>query len=145
MVNLQKYARDMGFDRHIKMTKGKMTYCMNIIHVCHHQSLTLPLDSVESLSDGRWKVLSENGKTFYEVTETPASCPEKDLCKMVCKECQLCIHTFDCACPDSLIMSTICKHIHLAKHITLNDAEALQNEKATLSIISDKTRNMKLL
>lgn len=63
LVNLQKYAQDMGFDRLIKITKGKMTYCMNMITEPHHQSLTLPVSSVESLGDGKWKVLSENGKT----------------------------------------------------------------------------------
>ena len=138
LVNLQKYARDMGFDRLIKMTKGKMTYRMNAISERHLQSLTLPADCVESLGDGRWKVLSENGTTFYEVAETSAACPERDLCKMVCKECQLCIHTFQCTCPDSLIMSTICKHIHLVKRITSNDAEALQNDKHAASTISEK-------
>lgn len=138
LVNLQKYARDMGFDRLIKITKGKMTYRMNMITEPHHQSLTLPVSSVESLGDGKWKVLSENGKTSYQVTQTAPSCPYTGLCNMACTECHVCIHTFQCTCPDSLIMSTICKHIHLVKRSTLNDGAISHDENATGSVIFDK-------
>ena len=137
LVNLQKYARDMGFDRLIKITKGKMTYRMNVITQRHHQSLTLPVSSVESLGNGKWKVLSENGKT-YQVTQTAPSCPDMGLCNMACTECHVCIHTFQCTCPDSLIMSTICKHIHLVKRSTLNDGAISHDENATASVTFDK-------
>lgn len=74
----------MGFDRLIKMTKGKLTYRINIIHERHNQSMSMPTDSVEKIGDGKWKVLSENGKTFYEVMEAPTACQEKDACQMSC-------------------------------------------------------------
>ena len=75
LVNLLKYARDMGFDRLIKMTKGKLTYRINMIGERHTHSLALPLESVDTIGDGKWKVLSENGKTYYEVTRSPVPCP----------------------------------------------------------------------
>ena len=45
----------------------------------------------------------------------------KDLCKIACTECHLCVHSFTCTCTDSLIMSTICKHVHLVKGSILQD------------------------
>lgn len=122
LVNLLKYARDVGFDRLIKMTKGKLTYRINIIHERHNQSMSMPTDSVDKIGDGKWKVLSENGKTFYEVMEAPTACQEKDACQMSCPKCQVCVHSFACTCPDSLIMSTICKHIHLVKRTIMNES-----------------------
>lgn len=107
LVDLLKYARDMGFDRLIKMTKGKLTYRINIIHERHNQSMSMPTDSVEKIGDGKWKVLSENGKIFYKVMEAPTVCQEKDACQMSCPKCRVCVHSFSCTCPDSLIMSTI--------------------------------------
>ena len=77
LVNLMKYSRDMGFDRLIKMTKGKLTYRAHMISERHVQSLHLPLE--------------------------------------------FSIHSFLCTCPDSLIMSTICKHIHLVKRSAAQD------------------------
>ena len=121
LVNLLKYARDMGFDRLIKITKGKLTYRMSMICERHKQSLLLPVESVEHIGDGKWKVLSENGKTNYEVTEFVEMCPGKDVCRVACTECHLCVHAFTCTCPDSLIMSTICKHVHLVKRSLLQD------------------------
>ena len=64
LVNLVKYAHDMGFDRLIKITKGKLTYHMSMICEWHKQSLLLPVESVEHIDDGNWKVLSENGRHF---------------------------------------------------------------------------------
>jgi len=33
------------------------------------------------------------------------------------RECNICVHSFNCTCPDSQIYHTICKHIHLvAQH-----------------------------
>ena len=36
-------------------------------------------------------------------------------CQLKCIKCQtaVCIHQYICTCPDSLIQSTMCKHIHL--------------------------------
>lgn len=82
LVNLLKYARDMGFDRLIKMTKGKLTYRINMIHEWHAQSMSLRPESVEMIDDGKWEVTSENSKTCYEVTETPLGCQEKGVCQM---------------------------------------------------------------
>ena len=47
--------------------------------------------------------------------------PRKDLCKIACTECHLCVHSFTCTCTDSLIMSTIYKHVHLVKGSILQD------------------------
>ena len=36
--------------------------------------------------------------------------------------CRVCVYSFACTCPDSLIMSTICKHIHLVKRTIMNES-----------------------
>lgn len=90
LVNLVKCARDTGFDRLIKITKGKLTYRMSMICVQHKQSLLLRVESVEHIDDGKWKVLSENGKTFYEVTESVQPCPGKEVCKIACTVSPMC-------------------------------------------------------
>ena len=84
LVNLLQYACDMGFDRLIKITKGKLTYHMNMICERHKQNLLLPVESVQRIGEGKWKVLSENGKTFYEVSESVEPFPGKDVCKIAC-------------------------------------------------------------
>ena len=59
--------------------------------------------------------------------QNPQPCPEKGYCKMECSKCELCIHSLLCTCPDSLIMNTICKHIHLVKRSFQGGTDELTN------------------
>ena len=61
LVNLIRFIRDKGFDRLIKLTKGKQTYCISNITERHHRSPGMPLQSVQP-KKGKWGVLSEGGK-----------------------------------------------------------------------------------
>ena len=61
LVNLIRFIRDKGFDRLIKLTKGKQTYCISNITERHHRSPGMPLQSVQP-KEGKWGVLSEGGK-----------------------------------------------------------------------------------
>lgn len=73
------------------------------------------------METGKWK-------TFYEVTESVEPCPGKDVCKIACTDCHLCVHSFTCTCPDSTIMSTTCKHVHLVKRSILHDPSQLPSD-----------------
>ena len=37
------------------------------------------------------------------------------MCNMKCSECEICVHMYMCNCTDFLILSTMCKHIHLVQ------------------------------
>ena len=38
----------------------------------------------------------------------------------MCWRCEVCLHQYSCTCPDSVILSTICVHIHLIRIFVLN-------------------------
>ena len=54
---------------------------------------------------------SSEAKWEYTVTMECELCQE--LCQLICKDCEVCIHMYSCTCLDFLINYTICKHIHL--------------------------------
>lgn len=112
LLNLLKYVRDKTFDRLIKLTKGKVTSRLSVIHERHIRSLTLPTASVKVEEDDTWEVLGEDGISRYKVSKLMSACKEPN-CQLKCPECRICVHLYVCNCPDSLITSTICKHIHL--------------------------------
>ena len=58
------------------------------------------------------KVKSQDGKRIYDTIKQCESCTDAS-CSLRCKRCNICVHIFLCNCPDSLIRSTICKHVHL--------------------------------
>ena len=113
LVNLLKFARDQCFGRMIQLTKGKANYRVKAIQERHRRSLGLPVEKVvPSANENVWNVESSDGKNIYQVQRLRDKCPETN-CRLSCAECGICIHCFVCTCPDSLILHTICKHIHL--------------------------------
>ena len=52
-----------------------------------------------------WKVASISSERNYYVVKEADECPIQ--CCMRCTECDICIHTYTCTCPDALIRHTI--------------------------------------
>ena len=101
------------------MEKGKNTERINMIRMRHKTSLHLPLSAVHSTDNAdTWEVNSSEPGKVYSVTQLKKTCPYK--CSTLCAECEICVHMFLCSCPDALIKSSICKHIHLVGRLRLN-------------------------
>ena len=112
---LLKLTRDKGFERLVKMERGKNTERTNMIKVRHQSSLKLSFSQVR-INDARdqvvtWEVQSCETKNRYSLMLVHNNCPHN--CSIRCPECNICVHMFSCNCADSLIKSSICKHIHL--------------------------------
>jgi len=61
----------------------------------------------------------------YEVIHVTDTYNTED-CRLVCRECNICIHNYTCECSDHIIKLNICKHIHAC---------------AILSSVSSNTQN----
>ena len=75
-------------------------------------------EAVEMLDDSRWKVRGQDGNNIYVVSKQATDCTDSS-CQIKCSECRICVHQYLCSCPDSLMQSTICKHVHLLRHFLL--------------------------
>ena len=78
LLNLLKYVRDKTFDRLIKLTKGKVTSRLSVIHERHLRSLTLPTASFKAEEDDTWEVLGEDGISRYKVSKLMSTCKEQN-------------------------------------------------------------------
>ncbi len=108
---LLKFARDKAFERLVKLEKGKTTGRIQRIVNRHLASKELNVELVLESSDVNWTVTSSSGERKYCVTRETDKCPTN--CSLRCSDCGICVHTYCCNCPDSLINNTICKHVHL--------------------------------
>lgn len=118
VVNLLKYVRDKYFERVIKLTKGKSCHKQRLIQDRHNKSRAMTTEAVEVLDNFRWKVRGQDGGNIYTVSKQVTNCAGSS-CQIKCLECNICIHQYVCNCPDCLIQSTICKHIHLFQRFLL--------------------------
>ena len=122
LVNLLKFARDQCIGRVIQLTKGKANYRNTQIEKRHRSSQSISLANVEPSNEKEWKVTSLDEKNIYEVQRIHSKCPKNPSCRLICRECQICIHQYVCNCPDSLILHTLCKHIHLVERYSKRES-----------------------
>ncbi|KAJ8910233.1 hypothetical protein NQ315_015925 [Exocentrus adspersus] len=105
---IMKFVKDKLFERIIVLHKGKVSTKISELRNRHIASLSLDLNRVIKTDTG-WLVPSSSSNEIYTIEEVKESCP----CKLVCEECQACLHRFTCTCLDSCIKWNMCKHIHL--------------------------------
>ena len=139
LVNLVKFSRDKAFDRGIKLTKGKQTYRILSTMAGHRESLGIPDSLVQKLTGDKWLVSCQTSNRKHEVYMVAPACVDKDQCKMVCPDCKVCPHLFQCDCSDWLIKGIICKHVHAVRRVNLatvphqQDMSSISNELESLS------------
>lgn len=116
---LLQYSKDMAKNRLVKLTKGKTTWKSSEIFQKHKMALELPKNVLEKTSAVTWEVKSQ--KTIDADTtradnlkyKVEKQTPCQRNCKIKCKFCDICLHSYSCNCPDGLTATTICKHVHL--------------------------------
>jgi hypothetical protein len=80
---LMKFAKDKGFERLIKLEKGKLSKRIKMIMVRHRTSLKLSLDNVqETKQESVWIVNSKDATNTYTVKLEQRVCPFK--CHIMC-------------------------------------------------------------
>ena len=127
---LLKLARDKGFERLIKIEKGKNIARLNVIRERHKSSLKFSIDTVtETEKNSSWDVMSKDGTLTYTVSFLSNTCSEQ--CQIRCRDCDICVHNYTCNCADALIHYTICKHIHLVARIATNLVKQDENGDET--------------
>ncbi|KAL5236474.1 hypothetical protein ACI65C_003884 [Semiaphis heraclei] len=108
ITTIRRYTRDKKVERIIKLTKGKTTTRIQEIKKRHNKSTLLDL-TINQDNINNWSVESEyTPSQFYKIKKIN----DDVCCPMICSVCKLCIHTYQCSCPDDQIKSMICKHIH---------------------------------
>ena len=63
----------------------------------------------KNIHDKEWSFHCDSkGNKCYTIKQNDKNCD----CKIRCYSCYTCPHNFSCTCLDSILRSTVCKHIH---------------------------------
>lgn len=120
---LMKFVRDKLFERLITLNKGKISSKIKDLRARHKTSECMNPNLVMVREQG-WDVPSTSCQEFYKVEERKLICNN---CKLVCQQCNACIHQYSCSCIDSSVKWNMCKHVHLVCRF-LNDRKELEVE-----------------
>ena len=123
---LLKISRDKAFERMIKLEKGKSSR-ITTIRKCHTTSLKLDQSVIQHTGENEWSVQScEHPNVYYKVVQNDSVQCTQDTCTLRCNICNICIHQYCCECPDSILQTTICKHIHLVVRVVKTGQSSAQ-------------------
>lgn len=107
---LLKYARDHIFKRARKLSKQAYPINHNTIVSHHKAALTMDVAIME-LGSQVWRVDSETVEGKSYIVELVKEDSPYD-CKVICRDCKICPHIYECDCVDYLVGLNICRHIH---------------------------------
>lgn len=138
---LMRFARDMMFERTIRMMKNKPTYRMEQIAHSHHQSVHIEDSKITNINTHTWLVQSTTSdKSPYSVTinntENCIGCP------LACPNCHVCVHQFTCTCIDYKIKGNFCKHVHACIRVSNKKFEISIDEDRETSAFDEHNRNV---
>ncbi|XP_014679733.1 PREDICTED: uncharacterized protein LOC106819642 [Priapulus caudatus] len=111
IFKLGKISRDKAFEQLIKAEKGKSTIRQRESCKRHKQAeATVQRKGVLLLDSNSWTVesVSKKGTQYHVRRLRTAPCT----CLLQCKFCNACVHKFKCTCPDYILRSLVCIHIH---------------------------------
>jgi len=104
---LMRFARDMMFERTIRMMKNKPTFRMEQIAQSHCRSIDIESSIIKKIDINTWLVhLKTPDKNPYTV-----SFNNLENC-MGYLSCRIRVHQFICTCVDYKIKGNFCKHVH---------------------------------
>jgi hypothetical protein len=89
-------------------------------------------------SENTWTMKSTNNSKCYTVSRNSEICNLNEDCQLTCKRCCICIHQFECTCPDNLFNTTICKHVHFLKWWLDQDKENNINQECETPTTNDE-------
>ncbi|XP_065683996.1 uncharacterized protein LOC124810355 [Hydra vulgaris] len=113
---LLKFNRDKVYERIIKLTKGKISYKLKIVHSRHIESLQL-CEKFTLDDKGVRLVQSESNGYQYRVLKHHELC-EINECLTICPECKVCTRLYSCDCMDFQTKNIPCTHIHLVHRLS---------------------------
>lgn len=89
--------------------RKKNCYCViNEVAAKHRQSQEITNPFISQKGDD-WLLCSKTGGEFYLISNNKTgNCG----CITKCEDCNICVHTFNCTCPDYKCKNNICVHIH---------------------------------
>ena len=135
---LMRFLRNRIVDRVIMLEKGKI--CTKLKYLRNRHKKSTEFDTVITKRQGGWNVFSEGSKDIYVVEESNINCSSS--CKLICDECDVCIHKYICTCPDSAIKWNMCKHIHkVCSELLKENNKSIDSESNSQSLNVCDTNN----
>ena len=114
---LMRFLRQKMSDRLLKIHKGKWTKHVRGIRTRHAVGVNLPAEKASCVELNEVYTVSGTGDTMYTIRQADTIPHSAATCPLVCRECNVCVHTFSCTCLDSALRNTICKHVHLVVEV----------------------------
>ncbi|XP_075212253.1 uncharacterized protein LOC142319161 [Lycorma delicatula] len=132
LQGLLTIVRDRQHNRVQKITKQAQ-------ELGHHHaiSMNINLEGIQAIENRKWQIKSESANLMFTVTRKTYECSIK--CPLICSDCKMCAHMFECTCKVYNFDRTMCKHIHAIGRLFQKSLKVL--EGIDLGCSSERSEN----
>ncbi|KAM7301533.1 uncharacterized protein ISCGN_017052 [Ixodes scapularis] len=118
LMILFELSRDRLYKRPKSLVKGKTNRHDAALFRRHQEGMKIPASDVEQLQNGNGSLVKSQSQTerSYHVEKGDP----RQSCVLCCRDCDIFINSYKCTCNDSLISSSMCKHIHAVAYLGLH-------------------------
>ncbi|KAG8185999.1 hypothetical protein JTE90_027669 [Oedothorax gibbosus] len=92
------------------LDEEKTSLAVESINAFHKKGFQICSESISSLGDTIWMIISDDEEGNVYVAREFDSCPER--CDLKCSECDICVHMYSCTCMRNTVYADLCPHIH---------------------------------
>ena len=106
-------------------------------------------DITSTEADDVYLVKSQRSNERYAITISSQTCSNVQ-CNLKCSHCRVCTHIMSCSCPDSLMRTLTCKHVHLLQRYfvqqgildhSVKDNEGHEHRQQQIDITLENVKN----
>ncbi|KAI4469803.1 tc5 transposase dna-binding domain [Holotrichia oblita] len=109
LVDIKMWQRILNIER-----PNANNYQDRIIIKAHRKAEAMKNDvNVFEKEEGKFYVKSSRGDNFYNI-HLKQVC-ESECRTLFCRVCKICMHRYQCDCPEYTVRNTMCKHVHLVR------------------------------
>ncbi|KAI4461382.1 zinc ion binding protein [Holotrichia oblita] len=109
LVDIKMWQRILNIER-----PNANNYQDRIIIKAHRKAEAMKNDvNVYEKEEGKFYVKSSRGDNFYNI-HLKQVC-ESECRTLFCRVCKICMHRYQCDCPEYTVRNTMCKHVHLVR------------------------------
>jgi hypothetical protein len=110
LVDIKMWQRILNMER-----PNANSYQDRIIIKAHKKAESMKniVEVIEKVRALEFQVKSSRGDNFYNI-HLKQVC-ENECRTLYCRVCKMCIHQYQCDCPEYVVRNTMCKHVHLVR------------------------------
>lgn len=111
-------------------------FVMQKLTATHRRAMAIPNGDVQGNSSYFCVISQTDRETVHIVEKIHDTCPFG--CNLVCHQCNVCVHAYQCSCADYIVKCNMCTHVHKVCHFAAGKPDVqLPDSASDIEVLVD--------